>query len=113
MKPRLSVALWVLAFSSLAHAVMRGNERARGAAVFSANGCLHCHSINHAGGHRGPDLSDVGRRKSKIAMRWQIVHGSRAMPAYGDVLSRGQIDDLIAYLRSCRRAPVPGGPARN
>jgi len=78
------------------------SRRADGAQVFAASGCMHCHSIGDVGGHRGPDLSDVGRRKSKTQMRRQIVNGSRIMPAFGDVLGSSEIRDLIDYLRSCR-----------
>ena len=107
MNPRLFVALWILAFSPLSFAASGSGQRVRGAEVFTTNGCLHCHRIGSAGGQRGPNLSDVGRRRSKAMMRWQIVHGSKAMPAYGDVLTRSQIDDLIAYLRSCRSRIAP------
>jgi mono/diheme cytochrome c family protein len=58
--------------------------------------------INGAGGHRGPNLSSIGRTAKKSAMRDQIVNGSQIMPAFGDVLEPQEIDDLIAYLHSCR-----------
>lgn|GEM_PF-4698559 len=35
---------------------------------------------------KGPDLSGVGRKKSKAAIRQQIVYGSKVMPAFGDDL---------------------------
>ena len=78
----------------------------RGAALFASSGCQHCHTIDGAGGHRGPDLSSVGRTAKKSAMRSQIVNGSRIMPAFGDVLEAHEIDDLIAYLHSCRAKPA-------
>ena len=101
MRVLLSVAVLVLAFSSFALASSR-SQRARGASVFSVSGCQHCHSIGNVGGHKGPDLSGVGRRKSKAAMRQQIVYGSKVMPAFGDDLEPGELKDLIAYLKSCR-----------
>jgi mono/diheme cytochrome c family protein len=81
------------------------SQRARGAAVFAASGCQHCHSIRNTGGHKGPDLSGVGRTKKKAAMRTQIVYGSKVMPAFGDDLSKPELNDLLAYLRSCRDKP--------
>ncbi|MGA7343399.1 MAG: cytochrome c [Terracidiphilus sp.] len=72
------------------------------AANFVSNGCQHCHSIRNAGGHKGPDLSGVGRIMKKSQIREQIVYGSKAMPAFGSVLFTAAIDDLVAYLRSCR-----------
>jgi ubiquinol-cytochrome c reductase cytochrome b subunit len=78
------------------------SQRARGASVFATNGCSHCHTIRNAGGHKGPDLSDVGRRLNKDQMRRQITEGSRLMPTFGDTLQETELADLISYLRSCR-----------
>ena len=85
MKVVLFISLLLPAFSSLAIASSR-NQRAHGAEVFSESGCQHCHTIRNVGGHKGPDLSGVGRRKSKAAIRQQIVYGSKVMPAFGDDL---------------------------
>ena len=105
MRLLVFVAAFVLAFSSFAIAASR-SQRTHGAAVFSESGCQHCHSIGGVGGHKGPDLSGVGRRKSKAALRQQIVFGSKVMPAFGDDLEPGDLKDLIAYLRSCRQKPA-------
>lgn len=105
MRLLLSVAAFALMFSSFAIASSR-SQRVHGAAVFSRSGCQHCHSIGGVGGHKGPDLSGVGRRKSKAAMRQQIVFGSKVMPAFGDDLEPDELRDLIAYLRSCRQKPA-------
>ncbi|MGA9060375.1 MAG: cytochrome c [Terracidiphilus sp.] len=110
MRALPSIAIVVLASSCFALASSR-TQRARGAAVFSVSGCQHCHTINHAGGHKGPDLSGVGRKKSKAAMRQQIVYGSKVMPAFGNVLEPDELNDLIAYLRSCREKPAKPAPA--
>jgi mono/diheme cytochrome c family protein len=109
MRLLASTAVLVLAFSSFALASSR--QRARGAAVFTVSGCQHCHTINHVGGHKGPDLSGVGRRVSKAAMRRQIVYGSKVMPSFGYVLEPDEIKDLIAYLRSCRMKPPKPAPS--
>lgn len=112
MKFRFAIVFLVLACASLAFASSR-TKREHGAAVFQANGCQHCHRMNGVGGHKGPDLSDVGKRMPKSAMREQIVHGSKVMPAFGDMLTAGQIKDLVAYLHSCRKAPAPEAPTPN
>ncbi len=104
MKVLLFSALVFPMFSSLAVASSR-SEKAHGAQVFNESGCLHCHSINGAGGHKGPDLSGVGKRKSRDAIRLQIVNGSKVMPAFGDDLDSGDLKDLVAYLHSCRQNP--------
>ena len=105
MRVVLVIAALLLAFSSFAIASSR-SQRAHGAAVFSESGCQHCHSIGGVGGHKGPDLSAVGRRKSKAALRQQIVYGSKVMPAFGDDLEPDELKDLIAYLKSCRQKPA-------
>ena len=105
MRLRLPVSLLLAACASLALASSR-NQRVHGAAVFEVSGCRHCHSIGGLGGHKGPDLSGVGRRKSKAEMRQQIVYGSKVMPAFGDDLEPNELKDLIAYLKSCRQKPA-------
>ena len=109
MRVLQSIAVLVLAFSSFALASSR-SQRARGASVFSVSGCQHCHTIGNVGGHKGPDLSGVGRRKSKAALRQQIVYGSKVMPAFGDDLEPNELRDLIAFLRSCREKPAKTQP---
>lgn len=76
--------------------------RGRGAQLFTETGCPRCHTIHHNGGTKGPDLSSVGRRLNESQIRNQITVGSKQMPAFGDVLNPTELDDLIAYLRSCR-----------
>ena len=78
------------------------SQLGRGAADFSASGCSHCHTIHNAGGHKGPDLSGVGRILTKAQIRAQITHGGKEMPPFRDVLDPTQIDDLVVYLHSCR-----------
>jgi mono/diheme cytochrome c family protein len=41
----------------------------------------------------------------KEQLRQQIVDGSKRMPPFGDVLQHQELDDLVAYLRSCRDKP--------
>lgn len=114
MRVRPYVVILILVFCSFALASSR-SQRAHGAAVFAESGCQHCHTMQNVGGHKGPDLSGVGRRKSKAAMRKQIVYGSKVMPAFGDDLEPDELNDLIAYLRSCREkaAKPPRAPSSN
>ncbi|HUA93450.1 MAG TPA: cytochrome c [Terracidiphilus sp.] len=100
---RLFSAALILFFAASVPAFASSrSQRARGAETFVSAGCQHCHSIRNTGGHRGPDLSGVGRKMKKTAIRKQIVEGSKVMPAFKDVLTPSQVDDLVAYLRSCR-----------
>lgn len=77
-------------------------QRERGAQLFDTSGCLHCHMMGTEGATRGPNLSEVGSKLQPAAMRERIVNGGRGMPAFGDVLKRKELDDLVAYLRSCK-----------
>lgn len=100
---KLSLALFaLLVCSSAASAAWGGSRRAHGAAIFNESGCAHCHTIGNAGGHKGPDLSGVGRRLKKTQMQRQITNGSKLMPPFAEDLQGRDMDDLVAYLRSCR-----------
>jgi mono/diheme cytochrome c family protein len=105
------IAASILTCSCFAFASSR-SQKAHGAQVFADTGCTHCHSIRNVGGHKGPDLSGVGRRKSKAELEHQIVFGSKVMPAFGDDLEPGDLKDLIAYLKSCRQKPAKTLPVK-
>lgn len=94
----------------------------RGEALFwNANpGCFLCHSVDGAGGVRGPDLTDIasiaGQRvegleaeeymqaKIKAGLNYEFTVPEYApiMPPFGDVLADDQINDIIAYLTGPR-----------
>lgn len=97
----LLVSLFVLVSSPL-FASSR-SRREHGAQLFSASGCRHCHTIHNVGGHKGPDLSGIGRMLTETQIRTQIIHGGNEMPPFTDVLEPDEITDLVAYLRSCRQ----------
>ena len=78
-----------------------------GPELFVSSGCSHCHTIDGAGGTRGPNLSGIGRRWKDDAIRSRILAGTLEMPAYADVLSAPDLDTLVAYLHT-RKALAPG-----
>ena len=98
----LSLAVIVSLPASAAPPSPQNDQRTRGAFVFSDNGCKQCHTIRHSGGTKGPDLSGVGRRLSEGQIRAQVIEGSKQMPPFGEVLKQSELDDLVAYLHSCR-----------
>jgi ubiquinol-cytochrome c reductase cytochrome b subunit len=102
MKLSLFIFAVLLVCSLAAFANSRSGRRAHGAAIFTESGCVHCHTIGNAGGHKGPDLSGVGRRLKKSQMQRQIANGSKLMPPFGEDLQGQDMSDLLAYLRSCR-----------
>lgn len=101
MKLWLAVFAVFLACPSAGFASSR-SQREHGAAVFAQSGCGHCHTIRHTGGHKGPDLSGVGRRLKKDQIEHQVVYGSKLMPPFGDDLEPADLSALLSYLRSCR-----------
>src|ERR1017187_225965 len=109
----LSMSFWrfwlslvcLLLAAQLSAFASSGNQRQRGAALFTASGCRHCHTIQNVGGHKGPDLSGVGRVLSKTKIRMQILQGGNQMPPFADDLESTEVNDLVAYLRSCRAKP--------
>jgi mono/diheme cytochrome c family protein len=105
MKQFFSGCALVLVLLALAVPTARASsrkQREHGAELFNANGCLHCHMMGKAGGNKGPNLAGVGRKVKSATMRKQIVEGGKGMPPFGNILEPQELDDLIAYLRSCR-----------
>lgn len=82
----------------------------RGAHLMQVEGCMACHTINNAGGHRGPDLTHIGNNVTDDQLTWRILHGGGGMPAYGNVISSGHLNQLIAFLsnpKNERTEPPP------
>lgn len=72
----------------------------RGAVLFYQKGCLYCHKVGDQGGLKGPDLTDIGRRLSDGDLRVRIVNGGSNMPAYGGILQKQELAELVAFLNS-------------
>ena len=79
---------------------------ADGQQVFIDNGCFTCHSVRGSGSADGPDLSHVGGRYDEDALAGWLrdparhnlsVHAQRFQH-----LTRGQVEQLAAYLSSLR-----------
>jgi ubiquinol-cytochrome c reductase cytochrome b subunit len=73
-----------------------------GPTLFRERGCAQCHEIRGVGGHKGPDLSGVGRRMKKDALYTQIEQGSASMPPFGGVIEESEITALVKYLGHCK-----------
>lgn len=79
------------------------DESVRLAAMTYAATCVVCHQMSGQGGTLGPDLSAVGRRRTREEIRAVIedpslVEAGSAMPAFKDKLTARQIEALAAYL---------------
>lgn len=104
---RLLVIVLLLTAVPLAFGWPRAH-RLHGAVLYSSNGCQHCHRMGAAGGRKGPDLSSVGRHMNRQRLLAQIREGGNGMPAFEGVMARAEIDDLVAFLHSCKNAEAPG-----
>jgi ubiquinol-cytochrome c reductase cytochrome b subunit len=85
-----------------------GASRDRGSTAFQKSGCQQCHSITGVGGDRAPDLGAVGKRLTAGQIKKQILEGGRGMPPFGEVLPNDVVDDLVAFLRTCKSLTAPG-----
>ena len=90
----------------------------QGSLVLQFKQCRNCHAIGGEGGHRGPDLSDVGSRMNDPELVRQVIQGGGNMPAYGNTLTPHEVTALVAYLVSLRPpntipAQVPAIPLRS
>ena len=83
----------------------------QGSLVLQFKQCRNCHAIGGEGGHRGPDLSDVGSRMNSSELVRQVIQGGGNMPAYGNTLTPHEVTALVAYLVSLR--PLNTLPAQN
>ena len=83
---------------------------AAGAHDFSQFACAQCHGLQGRGGVSPvvPSLTNVAQAVTPVRLRFIIDHGlgesknptKPYMPVWGDVISRQQVSDLIAYLRA-------------
>jgi ubiquinol-cytochrome c reductase cytochrome b subunit len=73
-----------------------------GGRLFVTKACIYCHAVSGYGGHRGPDLTNVGKRLNADEMTVRILDGGYNMPAFGGILKPAQVKALVAFLQSRR-----------
>lgn len=82
-------------------------DAAKGKEVFDGN-CAVCHNANSTEKKMGPGLKGLfqkdklanGKKPTEANVLAQINDGGNGMPAYKDMLSDTEKDDLIAYLKT-------------
>ncbi|MEZ4503504.1 MAG: cytochrome b N-terminal domain-containing protein [Dehalococcoidia bacterium] len=84
-------------------------QAAQGAHAFEAHACSACHTIDGVGGHRGPDLSDIGARLTTAEMASRILNGAGNMPAFADSLTPEEVNALLAFLETRGGSASPSG----
>jgi mono/diheme cytochrome c family protein len=98
------IAAGVVAILIVAFFVFR--KEPRGALLFERERCNECHAINGKGGGVGPNLSYVGRRRSRDYIISQVKNPKAhnpdsAMPSFAH-LPEQDIRDLADYLSSLK-----------
>jgi len=76
----------------------QGHPGYRGLELWRSHNCGSCHAVFGLGGHIGPDLTNVMRRRNDAYVRYVLHHGVGAMPSYD--LDESASSGLIAYLRN-------------
>jgi putative heme-binding domain-containing protein len=51
----------------------QGGDAAKGKALFESSGCLNCHRVNDKGSRMGPNLSDIGDKRTAERLQRSIV----------------------------------------
>jgi ubiquinol-cytochrome c reductase cytochrome b subunit len=73
-----------------------------GALVLQNKQCRNCHSLDGAGGLRGPALDSVATRLTEDQIVRQVLQGGGNMPAYGNALNPSETKALVSFLMTLR-----------
>ena len=95
----LSLAVAIFVFASPAWA----GDAANGAKIFGAN-CAACHSggnnVVNAQKTLKKDALEKYDMYSLDKVKYQVIHGKNAMPAFGGRLTDEQVEDVATYVLS-------------
>ena len=83
-------------------------DAAKGKEVFEQCGVCHSPETTEKGEKMGPGLKGLfkrdklgsGKKPTEANIRARIDEGGNGMPAYKDILSDKEKDDLVAYLKT-------------
>jgi quinohemoprotein ethanol dehydrogenase len=74
-----------------------GGNAMAGQSVFAEN-CSVCHGTSGHGGNGGPDLTTQPKAKTLNGAIEQVTEGGGGMPAFAELLSTKEIEDVAAYV---------------
>jgi cytochrome c oxidase cbb3-type subunit 3 len=82
---------------------------ARGAELYASKGnCAQCHSIRGQGGAIGPDLSDIGRKRSVAYLRRALLEPAAEVPqSFSPQRGEGGMPDNFLFVRVVPRQGQP------
>src|SRR5439155_25402896 len=83
---------------SLAVGADKAGDAEKGKEVFQQ--CGVCHNADTEEKKMGPGLKGLFKRKNEAKVRAKIDEGGNGMPAYKEMLSDAERNDLIAYLKT-------------
>jgi cytochrome c len=103
---RIRVFAISAAFAAFSPAIHAAGDAAKGKEVFEQ--CGVCHNADSEEKKMGPGLKGLfkhdkmvnGKKPTEANVRAKIDEGGNGMPAYKDMLSDTEKDDLVAYLKS-------------
>jgi cytochrome c2 len=107
MKKRTLVTVMALVFgSAMAFAGDRKGDAEKGKEVFQQ--CSVCHNADSTEKKMGPGLKGLfsrekmnnGKKPTEANVRAKVDEGGNGMPAYKEMLSDDEKDDLITYLKT-------------
>jgi mono/diheme cytochrome c family protein len=93
------VAAFAVLCACQSHRPPATGDAAKGQATFRAT-CAICHNTDTGDRKVGPGLKGLVQRTPDASVRAKIDRGGNGMPAFEDVLTAPEKDDLIAYLRT-------------
>ena len=74
-----SVAAYVRSLGAVPQEILTG-DAVRGARVYDSRGCGNCHMIGGKGEGFGPELTDIGVRRSAAYLRRAVMRPSESLP---------------------------------
>lgn len=77
---------------------------AEGAQLLHEKGCLYCHDVDGHGGHRGPELSNIGEQLTEADLVIRINNGGYNMPAFAGSVTREELANIVTFLSTRRSA---------
>src|SRR5579871_484681 len=103
---RIHVMICVAALAAGSSSAFAAGSAAKGKEVFDQ--CSVCHNADSDEKKIGPGLKGLfkkdklasGKPANEANIRTQINEGGNGMPAYKDILSDQEKEDLIAYLKT-------------